>query len=512
MTTYKLLDFLLPMVLIQNLAPVPIKPFVLLVMSLFIYSTSGWQGLCFMVIAASVTYVGAIYIDQQAEMEHATDKKSESGRTRREQLRRKRRRMLYAVLLICFGLLCALKYVPQMPYYIGLICERLFGIKVEWASFEIPLGVSFYTFALMGYLLDVYNRKYHAERNYIRLLLFTCYFPLLIQGPICRYNDLAPQLAKESSVPLEETSRGLLRILWGLFKKKVVADRAVILVNAIFKPQAAVGGTLGVVGVLFYSLQQYADFSGGIDIVLGISQMMGIYPTENFRQPYFATSLGDFWRRWHITLGSWMRDYVFYPFALSKPMQILSKTLKKRGRKTLSRTIPAALGNILVFAIVGLWHGRTSNFIAWGLYNGIILAISALAEPFLMKHRTNGHAWFKVIRTFIIVNIGWFFDRSASLGQALHMIGNIFTKPEIGQLFSGFFTRFSLKPTDYLILAVSVIIMFVISMIHEKGKRISTWLGQKSRVQRAVIVFLIFFGILWFAVPQTNTGFMYAMY
>ncbi len=141
------------------------------------------------------------------------------------------------------------------------------------------------------------------------------------------------------------------------------------------------GGAMTVVGVLAYSVQQYCDFSGGIDLVAGIAELFGIRLAENFKRPYFAVSLGDFWRRWHISLGAWMRDYVFYPFALCKPVARLSKAAKKRFGAAFARALPAALGNLLVFPLVGVWHGATSNYILWGLYNGVILALTALMEP-----------------------------------------------------------------------------------------------------------------------------------
>ena len=181
----------------------------------------------------------------------------------------------------------------------------------------------------MGYLIDVYNGKYAPERNPAKFALFVSFFPQLIQGPIGRYDQLAPQLCRGNDFDWENLQRGFLLMLWGLFKKMVIADRALPAVNAIFGAQAGVyGGAVAVLGVLLYSLQQYCDFSGGIDLVTGIAQQMGVTLAPNFRRPYFAVSLGDFWRRWHISLGAWMRDYVFYPFALTRPVARLSKAAK----------------------------------------------------------------------------------------------------------------------------------------------------------------------------------------
>lgn len=207
-------------------------------------------------------------------------------------------------------------------------------------------------------------------------------------------------------------------------------------------PGGTWGGAMAVVGVLAYSVQQYCDFSGGIDLVAGIAELFGIRLAENFRRPYFAVSLGDFWRRWHISLGAWMRDYVFYPFALCRPVARLSKAAKGRFGAAFARALPAALGNILVFTLVGVWHGATSNYILWGLYNGVILALTALLEPRVkrMNERcprltgSRGFHVFRVLRTFIIVNIGWFFDRCATAGDAVRMMGSILTTPCLEQV------------------------------------------------------------------------------
>ena len=207
----------------------------------------------------------------------------------------------------------------------------------------LPLGISFYTFQSMGYLIDVSNGKYPAEKNPFRFALFVSFFPQLIQGPIARYDQLGAQLAAEHRFDMTNIHRGLLLMLWGFFKKKVIADRALILVNEVFGNQAQYGGAVIVVGVLFYSLQQYCDFSGGIDLVAGIAELFGIRLAPNFKRPYFSVSLGDFWRRWHISLGAWMRDYVFYPFALTRPMAKLSKAAKTRFGADFSVRCPRPL-------------------------------------------------------------------------------------------------------------------------------------------------------------------------
>ncbi len=221
--------------------------------------------------------------------------------------------------------------------------------------------------------------------------------------------------------PVNVEKRVLL-MLWGLFKKMVIADRALPLVSAVFSENAGEwGGAVTVLGVLAYSLQQYCDFSGGIDLVAGIAELFGIRLAENFKRPYFAVSLGDFWRRWHISLGAWMRDYVFYPFALCKPVARLSKRRQEGFRRVVCACASCGTGQSARVPLVGVWHGATSNYILWGLYNGVILAFTALMEPTYKRMNeslprltaSKGFHVFRVLRTFVIVNIGWFFDRCA---------------------------------------------------------------------------------------------------
>ena len=202
---------------------------------------------------------------------------------------------LAAVLALNFGLLFALKMTDELLGWFG-------AQPLGWV---LPLGISFYTFQSMGYLIDVYGGKVCAQRNPLRFLLFVSFFPQMIQGPIGRYGQLAEQLAAPPDVHAQEARRGALLMLWGLFKKLVLADRALPLVSGVFDaPAGSFGGAVTVLAVLAYSLQQYADFSGGIDLVTGIAQLCGVQLAPNFRRPYFAVSLGDFWRRWHISLGA----------------------------------------------------------------------------------------------------------------------------------------------------------------------------------------------------------------
>lgn len=258
-------------------------------------------------------------------------------------------------------------------------------------------------------------------------------------------------------------------------------------------------------------------------MVLGIAQLFGIKMSENFRQPYFATSLSDFWRRWHISLGTWMRDYVFYPFAVTKPMQNLGKFAAKYGGKHLGRTIPACLANILVFFLVGLWHGAQLHYILWGLYNGIIIALSDLLDPIFNKIIGNKinkenkiYYLIQIVMTFIIVNIGWYFDRIEKYSDILLCFKSTIFKFSLSD-FSNFF-YIILKSKNLLIgkiafiaSLVAIIFVFISSVYKENGKELYFIIKNQNIVIRWSIYIIIVFLILFSFTQNTiNGGFIYA--
>lgn len=282
---------------------------------------------------------------------------------------------------------------------------------------------------------------------------------------------------KQAALPVNVEKSALL-MLWGLFKKMVIADRALRLVSAVFSENAGEwGGAVTVLGVLAYSLQQYCDFSGGIDLVAGIAELFGIRLAENFKRPYFAVSLGDFWRRWHISLGAWMRDYVFYPFALCKPVARLSKGAKKVFGASFARALPAALGNLLVFLLVGVWHGATSNYILWGLYNGVILAFTALMEPTYKRMNESlpradgveGASMFSAFcgRLSLSTSAGSL-TAAPHAADAFGMLETVVSRPKMAQLSMETLQKLGVSAVDARVLAAGTLLLFAVSLAEEK--------------------------------------------
>lgn len=442
----------------------------------------------------------------------ATEKRDRK-RQRKETVKKEKRVWLCSALFLNLLILCYTKYWTYFFHSrLGLI---------------LPLGISFYTFQSIGYLVDIYNGKYSAEKSFFRFLLFVSWFPQLLQGPIGRYDALAHQFEGEHRLNRDLMKRALLLILFGCLKKYAIADLLVdpiarILDGAVSEKP----GSLLAFGILLYSAQQYADFSGGIDIVTGISAMFGITLAPNFRQPYFATSLGDFWRRWHISLGAFMRDYIFYPLALTKPMMNLGKKAGEKYGKHLGRVLPACIANIVVFIVVGVWHGPQLHYLLWGLYNGIIIAVSDLLAPCFtglarklrVNTQTGAFHVFRILRTFFIVNIGWYFDRIEDVAASFTALRLSFTSFRAGEfLFAVKNTLFNSgtgKPLytagSFLVASVSLIVVFLVSTMREKEKD-PVQVLEKSALRHAVCVTaMLFLTLMSFMFVQNAGGFLYA--
>ncbi|MFG6382772.1 MAG: MBOAT family protein [Lachnospiraceae bacterium] len=459
----------------------------LLIFSYIYYISGGLQVTSFLVFTTITTYLGGVFLEKISEKN-----------MEKQKAKKKKKQILISVLLLNFGVLGVLKYTN---FAIGTV-NTLFGAEFNTLQFLLPLGISFYTFQSMGYILDIYWERTTAEHNLFRFALFVSFFPQILQGPIGRFSKLGTQLFEAHSLHSEEIEQGILRIFWGYFKKMVLADNAVIFVNAIFDAPDVYDG-LAIIGVLAYSIQLYCDFSGGMDVVIGIAKLFGITLDENFKRPYFAISITDFWHRWHITLGTWMKDYVFYPVSLSGWMKHFSKFSKKLFGKQIGRTLPICLANLIVFLVVGIWHGAAWKFIIYGLYNGLIIAFSGLMAPNYRKWKqklhivedNKGFHFFQIVRTFILVNISWFFDMAKDVPTALLMMKHAITKCNLYQIFEIKIGEAS--GTKYTLVAILVILfgclaVFIVSFLEESGKDIAVFFARQHwLVKCAVYVGLI---------------------
>ena len=324
--SFKFYVFIAAFILLYYLIPKKYRWITVLSASVFFYIFNAGSLFLMLLITAASTFFAALRIEKINGITSDTLTKKEL----KAKKARKKRTVVALASLLNFGFLVTLKYkrliIPGMQALVGIFG---FEMKDFSSSLLMPLGISFYTFQSIGYIVDVSRAEVKAQKNFLHYLTFVSFFPQIVQGPISRYGDLEKQLIDGNDFDYRRTKFGLQLIVWGAFKKLVIADRAAIVVNTVFANYPEYKGKTLWLGLIFYALQIYADFSGGIDVARGVAQAIGVNLEENFRRPYFATSVSDFWRRWHITLGGWCRDYVFYPLSLSKPFGKLSKKTRK---------------------------------------------------------------------------------------------------------------------------------------------------------------------------------------
>ena len=384
----------------------------------------------------------------------------------------------------------------------------LFSLKYAGPGLVLPLGISFYTFQSVGYVIDCSRGRQQPERNILRFALFVSFFPQMVQGPISRFGQLAPQLCAERRADARSIKFGIQLMMWGYFKKLVIADRAGIAANHIFAEHLSYQGAVTVFGVLIYCIQLYCDFSGGIDITRGAAQMYGIDMAENFARPLFAVDLADYWRRWHMSLGSWMKDYVFYPLTFSKPFVQLGAKARRRIGGRAGKMAATTLSTLIVYFIIGMWHGLELKYLLFGTYNGLIISSSQLFEPQYAQLRErlgirpDSGLWTAVrrARTAVLVFIGRYISRAENIPAALSMLKRTllhFEFSEIGRCLPGF----GLKDADYLVIFAGVAVILLAESFQEKHGSIREWIErQPAFVQWLGIVIpltvLLFFGII----------------
>ena len=525
-TSLMFFAFLLIGVVIYYVLPKKAQWAWLLMMSYFYYFTFSVKTSIFMVATTLIVYGGGLWLNKinSDSKNFLADNKESIGKDEKKKYKnkvKKNKRLVVAlVVVLAFGILAAVKYYNFFISSINIWLANAigYGSIPVLPIFVLPLGISFYTFQSVSYIIDVYQGKYECEKNPFRFALFVSFFPQLMQGPIGRYDRLSKQFFAGHEFQLRRIQFGLQRIGWGIFKKVVLADRAAPLVNEVFNNYGAYGGFYNIMALLMYSVQLYMDFSGGIDVVIGAAQMFGITMDENFRQPYFSKSIGEFWRRWHITLGAWMKDYIFYPLSLSSGMHKFGKWSKKHFGNTFGRTLPICFANILIFFIVGIWHGAAWKYIVYGLYNGVIIAFSNLMEPVYQKGlaafkiNSQGKPWkaFQIFRTFVLVNIGWYFDMALGIRSALSMMKHTITDLRLSQLTDGSMFGLGMAKRDFIIIIVGCIIVLAVSILKEKGVGIRESIAAKPIVIRWALYYALIGAILLVGYIGATQGFIYA--
>lgn len=463
--------FVLVLVLIYYIFPKKHRYIVLLIGSLIFYYLFSGKYIIFILLSSVITYFSGKLIEKYND---------------------KRKLILSLSILLNLSFLLVLKY----NNFFGDIF-RVVGINIPYKKFILPIGISYYTLETISYLTDIYRKRMKAETNYLKVLLFLVYFPQIVEGPIANYSRLSKTLFNTEKFNYDNFVSSFVLIGWGFVKKLVIADRAGIFVSKVFENNY--GGALLIIGILLYTLQIYADFSGCIDIVSGVSELFGVKLDENFKRPFFSKSIQEFWRRWHITLGTWLKEYIFYPISLSKLNMKLNLKLRKMKSKYISRFIITAFPLFFVWFFNGMWHGASFKYVVYGLYYYALMMIGILLEPVFKKiisiFKINTEVWsykfFQAIRTILIVCFGMFLFRVDSFKQ----MGLMLHSKASASLFS-----LGLKKLDFALLMVGILVMLVVGVMQEFNINIRKELQKQNLLFKWLIYYIIIFSVIIFGI------------
>ena len=507
--------------LLYFLFPLKHRWTVLLASSLVFYFYGGLGTGYFMLFSVAVVYGIGRWLDtcnqtQKQYLDKNKDLSRDEKKSYRLKMQSKKRKILALGIVVILSFLIFLKFFNfiSLQVFTGL---KLFGVKgkAPRVDLALPLGISFYTLQAASYIIDVYRGKYRAEKNIAKMTLFVSFFPQMIQGPIGRFNHLAPQLFEGHKFDSLMCKHGLQLALWGLIKKLTIAEYVGVIADTIFNSYNNYTGILIFIGSVAYGLQVYADFSGGMDIIRGVAQVFGIDMAINFERPYFAKSISEFWRRWHITLGAWMRDYVFYPLSLSQSFAKLGKKCRKIFGSYIGKMLPTFLASFIAFMLVGIWHGSSWKYVAYGLWNSVIITSSILLDPVYKNIEKKLHintecfSWslFQIVRTFFLVSIGRIFSRANSFMDSLRMIKNMFSEFNPWVLFDSSLNKLGLSYKEFYFMLFMLIVLFAVSLAQEKGIH----LRKKLEEQNMLFQWIVTIGAIIFVVIYGRYGASYSL-
>lgn len=479
--------------LMYFLVPLKYRWGVLLIGSTLLYALlEGKRPLLVIIFTAIIAYFAAIWIE-----------KTESAQ-------RKKRRLILSI---------ASLFV--IAYLVFAKCYAFYS----WSFLQhnlIPIGISYYTFSIISYLADVYWKKDKAERNFFKLALFILFFPKILQGPISRHKNLAPQLLEGHRFSYMNLCFGIQLMLWGYFKKLVIADRVNLIIKTIFDNSGSYGGCVLLIGLVLAAVQLYCDFSGYMDIAGGICQIFSIELEKNFDNPSFSKSAAEFWRRWHITLGTWFKDYVYMPLVISPRLAKISGWIRThlgmRTAKAFMTVVPLGV----VWILTGLWHGTGMPYLVWGIYWGSIIILSTVFAPEIKKLNgflrinTDSPSWgvFQMVRTFLLFCIGRLITIPGDLRVSWQILRRIFTSGKVWELMDGTLYNLGLDRANFNLMVLSIGFLWLISILQVKGnvrEAVAKW----NTVFRWAFYCIAFLAVMVFGIYGSGydaTAFVYMGY
>ncbi len=509
--SFVFLALYLPAVMIAyQLMPKKVRPYLLLIASYALFYLMSGKLIVYLLFTTVSVYgfgrvLGNLGQEKDAQVKLAERKEKKAIRA---VWQKKQRKVLAVAILVQAGILLTVKYGAFFVENIHAL-EQLMGItpKLPVPHFVMPIGISFYTLQAVSYLTDVYRGVVDAEKKPLPFALYMSFFPCIMEGPITRYGDMKGQLMAGEAITYGELTLGLQRILYGLIKKMVIADRLNPLVQSLYDSGTAYDGGMMLIAMLAFTCQEYMEFSGTMDVILGTAQIFHIRLAENFTRPFFSKSISEFWRRWHITLGTWFKDYIFYPVSMAGPMKKLTQKSRKRLGNYYGPLLAGTVALFCVWSLNGLWHGAGWNYIGFGMFHFLMIVLGNYSEPvaagFLGKCHIDQekglYAGFRMLRTALLVCMGEMIFRAATLTQGLTMLKTMFGSFSVASFRDGTLFSLGLDKHDFLILAVTLLLVLVVSILQERGIHIRESLAKMPAPLRwtilyGAILYLVIFG------------------
>ena len=457
--------------------------------------------------------IGITYISANVMQKKTTERKSyltehKAGMSRDEvkefknTVKKQRKKICTIGVILNIGLLVFFKYTD---FFIETIIQITHG-QISLLSLVVPVGISYYIFKSTGYLLDVYRETYEAEKNIAKYALFVSFFPSLLMGPIGRFAQEKEQLFAEHCFDYDRFLLSVQRIMWGFFKKMVIADRLAGYVNGVFADYENRGGLQIALAILAFAIQEYADFSGFMDIALGVAKMFGIELAENFQAPFMSATVGEFWRRWHITMGAWFRDYVFYEVVCSKFCKNVGKS--KKLSKYWKQAIPVIVANSIIWVLIGFWHGASWHHVFWGIYNGVLIIASFMCQSgfaFLnkiLRIRTEALDFqiFQRVRTFMLFAIGELFFTSDTFAESLEIAKRLVWSFDVETSIAAISEYCVNYPLDAWVAIIAVVVLMIADILQYNRVEIGKTILKQHLITRWMIYLFAIFSIILFGV------------
>lgn len=483
--------------LVYTITPAKYRYLSLLAVSLLVIVFMSGFGVVFILATILSAYLSGISMDKITERNDTTGLDKQVRKQIRAKVKHRKKIIVLIYMVVNLGILLVLKYFNFFSITTANLLN-LFGAHTAplLLKMAVPLGISYYTLQALSYVIDVFRGKYKAEKNIFKLSLFIAFFPQLHEGPFGRYDALMPQMCSGKPITLNQLYSCVGKLLWGLFKIFMVANRAAILSDAVFGSYEKYGGFTIFLGGAAFTLQLYAEFSGYIDIACGVSRLFGIELAQNFDMPFLAQNVADFWRRWHISLGAFFRDYVFYPVSTSKGIRKLTQKLNVN----LADFASVAISLGAVWFLTGLWHGASEKYVCYGLYYFFLILMFNLVSPWVEKLLTKAKIspdnkilmGVRILKTWILVLIGMTMFRAENVSTFFAMMASVFHGGERFELFQ------IMEAPDFVVLILSTLTMVAGAILKLNNFSIDQKFNELTPCKKYAVCFIVFCVVMIF--------------